>query len=102
VDRKSWKEDYDKSFNDMKQVLVASVANHFPDYSLDWVLRVDASNVAVGEVLFQIRVAEDSKKTYEAIGFASKKFSDVAMNWDTMKKKCYACYFGIFTFAYYL
>ena len=53
-------------------------------------------------MLCQIRVAEDCTKTYEAIGLASKKFSDAAKSWDTMKKEYYACYFGIFIFAYYL
>ena len=89
-DSKTWKEDYSGDFEAMKDVLISSIANHFPDYSLEWGLRVDASNVAVGAVLYQIRVAEVGKKTYEAIGFASKKFSDVAMSWDTMKKECFA------------
>ena len=86
----------------MKDVLVSSIADHFSDYSLEWGLGVDASNVAIGAVLCQIRVAEDCTKTYEAIGLASKKFSDAAKSWDTMKKEYYACYFGIFIFAYYL
>ena len=56
----------------MKDELVGSIANHFLDYSLKWGLGVDASNVAIGAVLCQIRVAEDCTKTYEAIGLASK------------------------------
>ena len=39
---------------------------------------------------------------YEPIGFASKKFSATAMNWDTFKKEAYVAFFGINYFAYYL
>ena len=86
-DRKTWKEDYEGDFEAMKDVLVSSIADHFSDNSLEWGLGVDASNVAIGAGLCQIRVAEDCTKTYEAIGLASTKFSDTAMSWDTMKKK---------------
>ena len=101
-DRKTWKEDFEKSFNLMKQALADSVALHFPDYALPWVLRVDASKVAVGAVLYQIRTQPDGKNVYEPISFASHKFSDVALKWDTFKQEAYACYFGIKHFSYYL
>ena len=84
----------------MKSALSNSVANHFPDYELDWTLRVDASKVAVGAVLYQTRKGTDGTVTQEAIGFASKKFSDVALRWDTMKKESYGCFFGIEHFTY--
>ena len=50
-DRKTWKEDYARDFKKMKLALSISIANHFSDYDLDWTVRVDASNVAVGAVL---------------------------------------------------
>ena len=84
----------------MKEAVSSSVANHFPDYKLDWTLRVDASKVAVG--VDQTRNSPDGQVTHEAIGFASQKFSDVALRWDTMKKESYACLFGIEHFAFYL
>ena len=88
-DRSTWGMDYEEEFRNMKMALSNSVANHFPDYELDWTLRVDASKVAVGAVLYQSRKGPDGQVTHEAIGFASKKFSDVAMRWDTMKKESY-------------
>ena len=63
-DRKTWKEDFEKDFEKMKQALIESVANHFPDYNLDWGLVVDASKVAVGAVLYQVRVELDGTKVY--------------------------------------
>jgi hypothetical protein len=101
-DKRTWTEDYVKAFERMKESLVNSIALFFPDYLLPWILRVDASDVAVGAVLFQCRTLDDSKEVYEPIGFASKKFSATAMKWDAFKKEAYAAFFGINYFAYYL
>ena len=63
----------------MKTALSTLVANHFPDYELDWTLCVDASKVAICSVLYQTHKGTEGTVTHEAIGFASKKFSDVAL-----------------------
>ena len=86
----------------MKTALTQSVANHFPDYALDWVLRVDASDKAVGAVLFQERPDQFGIVVHEPIGFASQKFSTVASRWDAFKKEAYAAYYGVHHFSYYL
>ena len=101
-DKKTWTADYIKAFQHMKEALVSAIARFFPDYSLTWVLRVDASNVAAGAVLFQVRIKDDGTEQYEPIGFASRKFSETAFKWDPYKKEAYACYFGVEYFAYYL
>jgi len=101
-DKRTWTDDYKEAFEKMKQSLVTSVALFFPDYELPWILRVDASDVAVGAVLCQIRTDKDGNEVFEPIGFASKKFSETAMNWDPFKKEAYAAYFGVNYFAYYL
>ena len=85
----------------MKKALSESVANHFPDYNLDWVLRVDASDKAVGAVLYQER-PDDFGVVHEPIGFASQKFSSIASRWDAFKKEAYAAFYGVSHFAYYL
>ena len=41
-DRRTWTKDYDTAFNDMKESLANSTALFFPDYELQWCLRVDA------------------------------------------------------------
>ena len=101
-DTKTWKADYVGAFKKLKEALVASVALYFPDYELPWTLRVDASNIAVGAVLLQIRTLPDGTERFEPIGFARKKFSQTADNWDPYKKEAFACYFGVDHFAYYL
>ena len=85
----------------MKKALSESVANHFPDYNLDWVLRVDAFDKAVGAVLYQER-PNPFGVVHEPIGFASQKFSSIASRWDAFKKEAYAAYYGVSHFAYYL
>ena len=101
-DRKTWTQDYVQAFDKMKQALINSIALFFPDYALPWILRVDASDVAVGAVLYQIRTDKDGKDANEPIGFASKKFSETAMKWDAFKKEAYAAFFGVNYYAYYL
>ena len=96
----TWGLDNKEEFKKINTALSNSVANCFPDYELDRTLRVDASKVAVGAVLYQNRIGVDGQVAQEAFGFASKKFSDVTMRWDTMKKESYACFFGIEHFAY--
>ena len=54
--------------------------------NLDWVLRVDASDKAVGAVLYQERPS-DFGVVDEPIGFASQKFSNIASRWDAFKKE---------------
>ena len=101
-DKRTWTDDYVNAFEKMKRSLVNSIALFFPDYALDWILRVDASDVAVGAVLYQIRIGTEGKEINEPIGFASKKFSDTARKWDPFKKEAYAAFFGVNYFAYYL
>jgi phospholipid-translocating ATPase len=45
---------------------------------------------------------EDGTIQHQPIGFASKKFSEQALNWDAFKKEAYGVYFTVHTFSYYL
>ena len=96
-----WTENYFEAFNYVKECLCRSVEKYFPDYALNWILRVDASDTAVGAVLLQIRII-NGKEIHQPIGFKSHKFSGAALNWDAHKKEAYALYFGTKSFAYYL
>ena len=98
----NWKKDYIKAFEDLKEALTNSISIHFPDYNLKWILRVDASDVAVGAVLFQEKELEDKSIQMEVIGVASKKFTDIAFRWDAFKKEGYAAYYGVYFFSYFL
>jgi hypothetical protein len=57
-DRSSWEIDYEQIFHQFKLDLQEAVALHYPDYSLDWILRVDASNLGVASVLMMKKPVE--------------------------------------------
>ena len=100
-DQSTWKEDYLTEFENMKRSLAESVDRYFPVWDLPWILRVDASDVAVCAVLLMVKRVND-KDVFCPIGFKSTKFSGAAIRWDIHKKEAFACYWGVKVFAYYL
>ena len=100
-DRKVWTEDYEVIFKQVKEALCESQAKHFPDYSLDWIMRTDASDFAVATTLLQLRVVAE-KTTYEVIAFKAHKLTGAAKRWDTFKKEAFGVYYGVRTLSYYL
>ena len=101
-DPTAWTKDYKGLFKNFQTAIQNSVTLHFPDYALPWVLRVDASDYAVGAVLFQEYTNQDSILVHQPIAFISHKFSGAAINWDTFKQEAYALYFGVSQLSYYL
>ena len=69
---------------------------------MPWVVRCDASEHAVGAVLFQVYTAPDGTTTNQPIAFSSKRFSDPAQKWDAYKREAYAIYHSVHSFAWYL
>jgi hypothetical protein len=98
----TWEHDYKEVFEKMKQKLYNAMTLQYPDYDLEWILRVDASKFGVGAALFQVRINTDDTKTLCPIAFVSQKFSGPASRWTTIEQEAYACFFGIYKFAYYL
>lgn len=96
-DEKSWKHDYRAEYETMKKVISESFTLFYPDYSLPWILRTDASQVGVGGVLLQ-----DCDGVLQPIMFQSSKFSDQATRWSTIEQEAYAIYYCVSSLAYYL
>jgi hypothetical protein len=46
-DQASWQFDYVSFFNQFKKVLQNACELYFPNYELDWLMRTDASDIAV-------------------------------------------------------
>ena len=102
-DKTTWTKDYEGEMKKLKEAVVNSQTVHFPDHSLPWVLRTDASDVAVGGTLLQqLPDLVDGKPVYQVIAFVSQKFSGAAVRWDTLKKEAYAIFFSVKALAYYL
>ena len=101
-DPNKWTYDYKKHFEEFKINIAEAAMLHFPDYSLPWVVRCDASDMAVGSVLYQEFTNEDGNIEHQAIAFSSKRFSGPASKWDTYKREAYAIYHAVQSFHYYL
>jgi hypothetical protein len=107
-----------KKFQEFKEALIEASALFYPDYSLMWILRVDASDEAVGYCLMMdpTRKVLDEEGNYVAppeqdpsrkssrakdeppfqpIAFGSKKFSRQAKAWDAFNKEGYSMYYGV-------
>jgi hypothetical protein len=96
--RSAWTEDYEAIFRSLKDALLNSCSIFYPDYSLAWTLRTDASIVGVSAALFQLSPSPNNTLEWQPIGLASHKFSDVATRWTTIEQEAYGCYFGILSF----
>ena len=98
----TWTRDYAEIFERFKGILIESTAIYFPDYTLEWILRTDASEFAVGAVLVQVVSLPDQTTLHQPLAFASHKFTEQALKWDVHKKEAFSCAFGIRTFDYLL
>ena len=78
----TWTFDYEGLFSKFKDALKNASALYFSDYDLPWFIRCDASQYAVGMVLYQVWISPSGEKVNQPIAFASKRFSKPATNWD--------------------
>ena len=98
----TWTKDYKALFEVFQTAIQNSATLHFPDYALPWIIRSDASDIAVGAVLFQEFTDTSGVVIHQPIAFVSHKFSGAAVNWDTFKQEAFALYFAISKLSYYL
>lgn len=89
-------------FEAYKTALKEQMSLTYPDYSLPWTLRTDASTYGVGAVLFQTRTLEDGSLRHEPLYFLSHKFSDPATRWSTIEQEAYAIFYALQQLDYYL
>lgn len=102
-DPTTWTKDYVGAMQKLKDAILHSSTLHFPDYSLPWVLRCDASTKACGGTLLQERREQpEAPPVFEVIAFVSSKFSGAAERWDIPKKEAFAIYFSVKELSYYL
>eukprot|EP01034_Spumella_vulgaris_P043724 gene43724-54330_t len=99
-DRSTWHHDYQQHFLDFKVAISNSAKLFYPDYSLEWVMSTDASDVGTGAVLFQRRLVPVPQN--EPILFMSEKFSEQALRWKTLEKECYAIYSSVLKSDFWL
>jgi hypothetical protein len=92
---------YRESFEALKQAIVNSCSLHVPDYDLPWVLRVDASDLGVSGVLYQI-IWIDGKEMKQVFATFSQKVSGAATRYGTIDKESLAIYLSVQAHSFYL
>ena len=101
-DESQWKHDYRAEYKAFIEGLQGACELFYPDYSLEWVLRTDASELGVGAVLLQRKTCEGKEDVWQPIAFVSKKFSDTARKWSTIEQEAYGIFYAVKKLAYYL
>ena len=93
----SWSPEHERCFESLKGKLVESPILALPDLSKTFCLRTDASNKALGAVLFQY-----VNSVPQPVSYASRKLLDREVNYATVEKECLAIVWAIDKFKYYL
>ena len=90
--------DYEPAFQKFKEALDNAMDIIYPDFQLEWVLLTDASDIACGWILFQLRLMEDGTVQTEPISVGSEKFgTDCKLRWPINEKEAYGLLRGIQT-----
>ena len=90
-------EEFIKSFNTAKEILTNDPILQFPDFSKEFVLTTDASNVAIGAVLSQGTIPHD-----KPVAYASRTLNDTETKYSTVEKELLAIVWACKHFRPYL
>ena len=99
---KTWKIDYKAAFESLKTNLADTLTIFYPNYDLQFVLRTDASMIAVGCILFQEFINPDGSISRQPLAIHSSRFSPQACGWETIKQEAYGIYSSVKRVSYYL
>ena len=91
---KVWGEEQNKSFDFFKEVILNALVLSQPDWDREFHITTDASQYAVGVVLYQVDA--NDKKCY--IVFASKTLQVRQQNYPALKREFLAIIFAIHMF----
>ena len=92
-----WTVTCEKSFQELKKILSSSPVLRAPDYSLPFVVQVDACDSGIGVVLSQV-----SGGVEYPVCYLSRKLLPRECNYSTIEKECLALVWGIQTLDPYL
>jgi hypothetical protein len=90
-----------KCFNALKNVLVQSPILYFPDFSQDFLVATDASNVGIGAVLYQLP-EPDNPKSIRYISFVARSLQERERKYSATQKELLGIVFALKKLHYYL
>jgi len=98
-----WGPEEAESFQQLVQKVIERAALFFPDYSLPFVIETDASDVAMGAVLYQEIAADESSDEVEkrVIRYLSKKFNNTETRRPVYYREAQAIVWAISETRYY-
>jgi hypothetical protein len=91
----SWTEECQTSFDTLKQKMVTAPILVFPDWSKEFHVHVDASSIALGEVLAQPGEGDID----HLLAFASRKLSTAEINYTTTEREGLAMVYALQKFT---
>ena len=97
-----WQGKYLEAFQAVKDAVAQATALNLPELDAEWILRVDASDVACGGTLLQKIKTEGKEYELQPIAYTSHKFSSVASSWSVLEKELYALVYSLQKLDYYL
>ena len=80
-----WKEEQQRSFDQLKEALTTAPVLCKPDYTKEWVLEVDASDLAVGAILSQ-----EAEGEVHPVYYWSRQLGKAERNYSTTDRECLA------------
>ena len=94
----NWSDSCQKAFEDIKYILANAPVLSAPNFSKQFKIAVDASDLGIGAVLFQ----EDDSGVDHPICYFSKKFNAHQKNYSTIEKECLGLILALQQFDFYV
>ncbi|CAB1116229.1 unnamed protein product [Ectocarpus sp. CCAP 1310/34] len=82
---KRWGPKHDEAFAEVKRLVTNAPVLHFPDFSKEFVIHVDAPEVGAGAFL-----AQQNGDDVNIVAYFSQRFSKSQQHYSTAMKECYA------------
>ena len=93
-----WTEQCDRAFQKLKKLLCSVPVLNSPDFTKQFILQTDASDVAVGAVLSQ----RDAEGNDHPVAYFSRKLLPREVRYSTIEKECLAIKLAVQSFRVYL
>lgn len=97
-----WGPEQERALEELKVAVQLAPVLMQPDFTLPFNISVDASDLGVGAVLWQMRQGPDGVLRPAAIAYASRRFSERERAWPIGERECFACKYGFEKFAGYI
>ena len=93
-----WTEQEEKAYQALKVMLSQALVVQPPDWTKDFHLFVDASDIAIGSVLMQLT----KPKWYHPVYYASRKLSKAKRNYSTIEREALGMVYSITKYHHYM